>query len=120
MRRRSRHSRRTVPTKRSANAFARGAWTGVLMILTPSVWKTSSKPAVNFVARSRTTNLAARDRSIGPAQVAGLLGDPLPHRAGGDAGEVDPPGVDLNEEQHVEAPQKDSIDGEEVAGQVGA
>ena len=32
-------------------------------------------------------------------QVAGLLGDPLPHWIGGDAREVDPPGVDLDEEQ---------------------
>jgi hypothetical protein len=30
---RSRHSRRMVPTNRSATALARGAWTGVLMIL---------------------------------------------------------------------------------------
>ena len=55
----------------------------------------------------------------GSAQVAGLLGDPLPHRVGGDAGEVYASGVDLNEEQHVEATQEDGVDGEEVAGQHG-
>ena len=40
---RSRHSRRMVPTKRSAKALARGARTGVRMIRMPSDRKTSSK-----------------------------------------------------------------------------
>jgi len=40
------------------------------------------------------------------AQVASLLGDPLPHRVSCDAREVDPPGIDLDEEQHVEAAEK--------------
>jgi hypothetical protein len=39
------------------------------------------------------------------AQVAGLLGDPLPHWIGSDARKVDPAGIDLNEEQHVQAPK---------------
>src|SRR5918996_5749367 len=38
--------------QRLATAFARGARTGVLMILIPSVRKISSKAAVNFVSRS--------------------------------------------------------------------
>src|ERR1017187_2101491 len=46
----------------------------------------------------------------GPDKLAGLLGAPLPHRVGGDAGEVDPPGADLDEEQHVEALQEDGVD----------
>jgi hypothetical protein len=60
---RSRHSRRTVPTNRSANAFALGARIGVLMISTPSVRNTSSKLAVNLVSRSLSKNLAGRSRA---------------------------------------------------------
>ena len=56
---RSKHSRRMVPTKRSAMPFARGARTGVLTILTSSAAKTASKEAVNFMSRSRIRNLAA-------------------------------------------------------------
>jgi hypothetical protein len=52
-------------------------------------------------------------------QVASLLGDPLPHRVGSDAREVDPPSVDLDEEQHVETAEKHRVDGEKVAGQHG-
>jgi len=37
-----------------------------------------------------------------PGQVAGLLGDPLPHWLGGNTREVDPPGVDLDKEQDVQ------------------
>ncbi len=43
MSRRSRHSRRSVPTKRSALALASGALIGVGMISTPSDRKTSAK-----------------------------------------------------------------------------
>src|SRR5918995_208705 len=50
---RSRHSRRTLPTQRSACAFARGAAIGARMTLIPSERKISSKPAVNLLSRSR-------------------------------------------------------------------
>ncbi len=40
-----------VPTTRSHMAFARGARTGVLMILVPSAAKTASKEAVNLASR---------------------------------------------------------------------
>jgi hypothetical protein len=56
---RSRHSRRMVPTRRSAMAFARGARTGVLMTLMPSAAKTTSKDLANLVSRSRMRNLTA-------------------------------------------------------------
>jgi hypothetical protein len=49
-------------------------------------------------------------------QVAGLLGDPLAVRVGGDAGQVHPAGVQFDEEQHIQPPQPDAVDGEEVAG----
>jgi hypothetical protein len=46
-----------VPTTRSQMAFARGARTGVLIILIPSAAKTASKDLVNLVFRSRMRNL---------------------------------------------------------------
>lgn len=56
---RSKHSRRMVPTNRSAMAFACGARIGVLMILTQSAANTASKDEVNFVSRSRIRNWIA-------------------------------------------------------------
>jgi transposase-like protein len=53
----SRHSVRAVRTKRSACALACGTRNGVWMTVVPSVRKTSSKPATNFVSRSRIRNL---------------------------------------------------------------
>ena len=52
-----RHSRRSVPTYRSANEFARGDRIGVLMIRTPAPASTSSKMVVNLLSRSRIRNL---------------------------------------------------------------
>ena len=46
-------------------------------------------------------------------QVAGLLGDPGAVRVGGRAGQVDPAGVQFDEEQHLHPPQPDRVDGEE-------
>ena len=45
-----------VPTKRSAIALARGARTGVRMILILMAVKTASKAAVNLASRSRMRN----------------------------------------------------------------
>src|ERR1035441_2261526 len=55
----SRHSRRAVPTNRSANALARGARTGVLMTRAPIEVMTSSKRPTNLVSLSRIKNLTA-------------------------------------------------------------
>ena len=52
-----------LPTKRSAIALARGARTGVLMILTLTVVKTVSKAAVNLASRSRMRNRKRRPAS---------------------------------------------------------
>jgi len=49
-------------------------------------------------------------------QVAGLLGDPAAVRVGGHPGHVDPPGIQLDKEQHIQPPQPDGVTGEEVAG----
>jgi hypothetical protein len=48
------------------------------------------------------------------AQVAGLLGNPGPIRVGGHGGQVDPPGPQLDEAQHLQAPQPHRVDDEEI------
>jgi hypothetical protein len=48
---RSVHSRRTVPTQRSANEFARGACGGVLITSMPSAANTVSKGILHAPAR---------------------------------------------------------------------
>ena len=49
-------------------------------------------------------------------QVAGLLSDPRAIRVGSDSGEVDPAGIQLDEQQHIQPSQPHRVDGEEVAG----
>jgi hypothetical protein len=56
------HSRRTLPTQRSARAFARGERTGVLITLAPSEVNTLSNAMVNLVSRSRMRNLRCSAR----------------------------------------------------------
>src|SRR5205823_13599041 len=48
-------------------------------------------------------------------EVARLLGDPRPTRVPAAARKVDAPRVQLDEEQHIHAPQPDGVDGQEVA-----
>jgi hypothetical protein len=60
---RSRISRRTVPTHRSAIPFARGARTGVRRMRMTSLVNTASKALVNLVSRSRIKNLNVARRS---------------------------------------------------------
>src|SRR5664279_2134485 len=117
---RSIHSRRTVPTKRSAKALARGARTGVRMIRIPS-------EAEDFVETQGELGVSVPDQKLDRkysfgehhAQVPGLLGDPRTTRTGGDPGHVDPAGVEFDEEQHVEALQQHCVHREEIAGQHG-
>jgi hypothetical protein len=52
-------------------------------------------------------------------QVTCLLGDPAPIGVGGDSGEMNPPGVEFDEEQHVQPREPDGVDGEEVACEMG-
>ena len=113
---RSRHTRRTAPTNRSANQFARGDRIGVLMILAPS--------EEHLVEAGRELGVSVSDEEFGrvnplgqdEAEIAGRLGDPLPHRVGRDAGDVHPPRVDLHEEGPVE-PANNHVDREEVTCQ---
>ena len=114
----SRHSRRSVPTNRSAYAFARGDRTGVLITRVPFPAKTSSNAAVNLLSRSRIRNLnrpARSPRSMSRLRACWAVQAPV-----GCA--VTPrmctrPGLDLHHEQHVQAPQQHGIDVQEVAGQ---
>jgi hypothetical protein len=48
-------------------------------------------------------------------QVAGLLGDPQTVGGGGHPSQMDSPGVELDEEQHLQPPQPEGVDGEAVA-----
>src|ERR1035438_10138464 len=57
------HSRRRVPTYRSAKEFARGDRTGALMIRTPLPANTSSNIGVNLLSRSRIRNMKRPARS---------------------------------------------------------
>ena len=50
-------------------------------------------------------------------QIPSLLDDPATGRVGGRPGDVDLPGGDLDEEQHVDPFEEDRVDGEEVARQ---
>src|SRR5512132_868812 len=62
---RSSTSRRTVPTRRSASAFARSARTGVVSTSIASAAKTASNAAVNFVSPSRIRNAGPDVRAWG-------------------------------------------------------
>ena len=51
------------------------------------------------------------------AHVASLLENPISYRVRRDPRDVDPSGVQLDEEKHVEAAEQHGVDGEEVTGQ---
>jgi len=102
----SRHSRRTVPIQRSANAFALGA---------PD--RDADHPgadgAPHVVEGPGELGVAVADQVSDDApgllqfacEVAGMLGDPLAGRVGRDAAQVHPSRLDLDEEQDVVAGQ---------------
>src|SRR6266496_1616064 len=56
-------------------------------------------------------------KDAGEAEVARLLGDPGAGWVGRATGEVDAAALDFDEEEHVEAAQRDRLDREEVAGE---
>src|ERR671936_1907770 len=112
----SRHSARTVRTKRSAKAFACGARIGVWITLMPSLRKTSSKAPLNLLSRSW---IRKRIRSKKPVKLrlracwvtqppVGLVVQPA---------QVDAAALELDEEENVEAAQRQCLDGEEIAGE---
>jgi len=112
---RSRHSVLTVSTQRSATALALGARTGVRITRTPSVRE-------DLVERARELGVPVPEEEPDALQasldgeVPGLLGDPRRVGMGGDAGQVDPAGAELDEEQDVHGPEPGGLHGEEVAG----
>src|SRR5713226_837971 len=109
----SRHSARTVRTKRSAIALAFGARTGVFTIRMPSLRKTSSKGPLYLLSWSRIR----ADAPFGEveAEVARLLGHPGAGWIRCAAGQPDAPARVGDEEQRVVAAQKHRLDGEEIA-----
>src|SRR4029450_10362180 len=78
----------------------------------PSLRKTSSNVAVNLLSQESH----AAEQS-GEAEVARLLGHPSSGRVGGAAGQVDAAAFELDEEEHVEASERDRLDSEEVTGE---
>jgi hypothetical protein len=80
--------------------------------------------AEHVIEGAAELRVAVADQQVHPSsplvehqqQVACLLGDPGAVRVGGDAGQVHPAGVQLDEEQHIQPPKPDGVDGEEVAG----
>jgi hypothetical protein len=89
-----------LPTNRSATAFARGAWTGILKISTSAAVKTASKTSLNLLSRSR---MKKRIRSAGVLevhhQIAGQLGQPRAGRVGGHAEDPHAAGGVLDDEE---------------------
>ena len=104
-------------TKRSAYVLALGASTGVR--ITPQAF--AAGDVVEGAAELRVA--IAHQEPTSPEllvyrheQIAGLLGDPGACWPGGAAGQVHSAGVELDEEQHIEPPQEDGLDGEEIGG----
>jgi hypothetical protein len=104
IRRWSRHSRRRVPTKRSAIAFARGAPDG-------GADDADGRAGEHGVERGGEFAVPVADQEPEPVrllfevhqQVAGLLGDPVAGGVGGDPGEVHVAAVVLDHDEDVEA-----------------
>src|SRR5438093_192191 len=82
----------------------------------PSLRKTSSKAPLNLLSRSWIRNRHAVEQAR-EAEVARLLGHPGAGRIRGVASEVDATAFEFDEEEQVEAAERDRLDGEEVAGE---
>jgi hypothetical protein len=81
------------------------------MTFTPSVWNTSSKGPENFESRVADQE-PDLDRPLPYHQVPGLLGDPRRVEVPGDAEDMQPPGPDLDDEQHVKRQKQECLDSE--------
>ena len=86
----------------------------------PAAAKTALNAAANFVSRPLPVS-QQESQPVGVfvechQEIAGLLGDPGCGGVGGDADDVDLPGGQFQEEQHVQALEENRVDGEEVAG----
>src|SRR5215213_5048818 len=116
IRRRSRSSRRIVPTKRSAIAFARGARAGVLMIRASMAVKTASNAAVNLASRSRMRNRKRRpasSRSMARLRACWVSQAPVGWAV--TPRMCTPPGGVLDDEERVQTAQGEGVEVEQVA-----
>lgn len=113
----SRHSLRTVPTKRSAIALPLGASTGVRDDLdalgAEDLVERAAELGVVVAQQEAHRTLAVLQT---PGQIPCLLGDPGAAEVLRHASKMDPTGRDLDEEEDVDPSQGDGVDGEEVAG----
>src|SRR6266508_6000208 len=111
----SRHSERTVRTKRSAIAFAFGART--LRLHDPDAFA-----AEDLVEGAAVLTVAVADQEADAllreveAEVARLLGYPGAAGITRAAGKPDASAAVCDEEQRVVAAQEHALDGEEIAG----
>jgi hypothetical protein len=105
-----------VPTQRSANAFAFGARNGVRMISMRSLLNTSSKVRLNLLSRSWIRNRIGVGRS--GSDQASWRACWVVQRPSGFAlhpARCTPPRLEFDEEEHIQAPEPERLDGEEVA-----
>src|ERR1039457_2830776 len=81
----------------------------------PSDWNTAPEESVNWPARSLIRNVTDAARWPGPIQeVTGRLCRPGAVRVRGDAGQVDPAGSVLGDDQRVDAPGRHGVNGGEA------
>ena len=111
------HSRRTVPTQRSAKAFALGALTGHLMTRAPSEANTASKAAVNLASQSRPKNLRESPLSSRSPTRLRHLGGPWAVGVPGHTEDMDDPALHFDRKEHRELGEPHGVDGEKVCGQ---
>ena len=118
IRMRSRTSRRTLPTKRSAIALARGARTGVFD-------DADADRGEHGVERGGELGVAVPEEEPEPPaggvevheQVAGQLGQPSAGRLGGDAQDVHAAARVLDDKERIHPAQGDRVEVKHVAGQ---
>ena len=111
----SRHSRRTVATKRSPYAFACGAWIGVRTISIPSLRNSSSKAPLNFASRSWISKRGGEARSASDHDSWRACCATQSWLGCCTARDVHPAATKLDEEQDVGPCREDGVEGEEVA-----
>jgi hypothetical protein len=96
-------------------AFALGACGGLARILMPSAVNTASKEPVNWPARSLIRNLievVSWPGSIRKLRATCVV--PRAVRVRGDAGQVNPAGAVLDDDQGIEAPEQHGVHMDEV------
>jgi hypothetical protein len=101
---------------RSACALLCGARTAVRITRMSSQRKTSSKLCVNLLSRPRTRKHTGCSRRRASSSGARLLDDPALARIRGHVTKMDAAVRELDEEEHIQAPQPDAVYAEEVAG----